>query len=80
MSELRQKMKNEMTLRGLSLGTQDNYLRSVIKVQDYFKRNPAKLSIDEIKSFLLNLANQPIAASTYYHFHLILTGLRLHFV
>lgn len=65
MSELRQKMKNEMTLRGLSLGTQDNYLRSVIKVQNYFKRNPAKLSIEEIKSFLLNLANQPIAASTY---------------
>lgn len=70
MSELRQKMKNEMTLRGLSLGTQENYLRSVIKLQEYFHRNPAKLSEEEIKTFLLTLANKPIAASTYnIHIH-----------
>lgn len=70
MSNLRQKMKNEMILRGFSLGTQENYLRSVIKLHDHFNRNPAKLTIEEIKSFLLALSNQPIAASTYnIHIH-----------
>lgn len=65
MPTLREKMKQEMTLRGFSLGTQESYLRAVIKLKDYFNRNPAKLTTEEIKSFLLNLASQPIAASTY---------------
>lgn len=65
MPTLREKMKQEMTLRGFSLGTQENYLRAVIKLHDHFKRNPAKLSTEEIKDFLFTLANQPIAASTY---------------
>lgn len=65
MPTLREKMKQEMTLRGFSLGTQENYLRAVTKLNDYFNCNPAKLSTEEIKSFLFNLANQPIAASTY---------------
>jgi hypothetical protein len=30
MPTLREKMKQEMTLRGFSLGTQENYLRAVI--------------------------------------------------
>jgi integrase/recombinase XerD len=65
MPTLREKMKQEMTLRGFSLGTQENYLRAVIKLHDHFKKNPAKLSTEEIKDFLLTLANEPIAASTY---------------
>jgi site-specific recombinase XerD len=65
MSTLREKMKQEMTLRGFALGTQENYLRAVIKLYDHFKRNPAKLSTEEVKDFLFTLANQPIAASTY---------------
>lgn len=65
MPTLREKMKKEMTLRGFSLGTQENYLRSVIKLHDHFKRNPAKLSTEEVKDFLFILANQPIASSTY---------------
>jgi integrase/recombinase XerD len=65
MPTLREKMKQEMILRGFSLGTQENYLRAVIKLHAYFNRNPAKLSTEEIKSFLLTLASQPIAASTY---------------
>ena len=65
MPTLREKMKQEMTLRGFALGTQENYLRAVIKLYEHFKRNPAKLSTEEVKDFLLTLANQPIAASTY---------------
>ena len=73
MPTLREKMKNEMTLRGFSLGTQDNYLRSVVKLHDHFNRNPAKLSDKEIKTFLLTPANQILAASTY---NIIIHGLK----
>ena len=66
MTSLREKMKLEMTLRGFSIGTQDHYLRAIIKLHDYYNRSPAKLSEDEIKSFLLFvILNQPCAASTY---------------
>lgn len=66
MTTLREKMKQEMILRGFSIGTQKNYLRSVIKLHDYYNRSPAKLSEDEIKSFLLFvISNEPCAASTY---------------
>lgn len=66
MTTLRDKMKQEMTLRGYSLGTQDAYLRSVVKLHEHFNRNPSVLTDEEIKSFLLfTLSNKQIAASTY---------------
>ena len=66
MTTLREKMKQEMTLRGYSLGTQALYLRLVVKLHDHFNRNPANLTEGEIKAFLLfTLSNKPIAASTY---------------
>lgn len=66
MTSLREKMKQEMVLRGLSLGTQDSYLRSITKLNAHYNRSPAKLSDDEIKSYLLFvISNQPCAASTY---------------
>ena len=65
MPTLRDKMKQEMILRGFSLGTQDNYLRAVIKLNDYFNRNPAKLTTEEIKSFFVQFSQ-----STYRCKHL----------
>lgn len=66
MTTLREKMKQEMISRGLSHGTQEQYLRSVTKLHDHYKRSPAKLSEQEIKSFLLFvISNQPCADSTY---------------
>lgn len=73
MPTLREKMKNEMTLRGFSLGTQDSYLRSVVKLHNHFNCNPAKLNDKEIKTFLLTPANQILAASTY---NIIIHGLK----
>jgi integrase/recombinase XerD len=73
MTTLREKMKQEMILRGFSKGTQENYLRAVIKLHDHFNRNPAKLSAEEIRSFLLTLASQPMAASSY---NIIIHGLK----
>lgn len=73
MPTLREKMKQEMTLRGFSQATQSSYLRGVIKLYEHYKRNPAQLSEAEVKLFLLTDANQRMAASSY---NIIVYGLK----
>ena len=58
MTTLREKMKDEMVLRGFSAGTQRKYLYEVIKLQKYYQRSPAKLTQDEIKAYLLYLISE----------------------
>lgn len=66
MTTLREKMKQEMTLRGFSPATQKQYMRSVIKLHEYYQRSPAQLSEQEIKSFLsFVIASNAYSASTY---------------
>jgi integrase/recombinase XerD len=66
MPTLREKMKQEMQLRSLSSGTQKKYLYEVVKLYDHYKLSPAKLSMDEIKKYLLHLLlERKLAASTY---------------
>ena len=66
MTSLREKMKQEMTLRGLCEGTQAQYLRSVIQLYNHYSRSPAKLNETEVKNYLLHLlSNASYAASTY---------------
>jgi len=66
MPTLREKMKHEMQLRGFSFGTQKKYLYEVIKLYKYYQLSPAKLSMAEIKKYLLYLiAERKLAASTY---------------
>jgi integrase/recombinase XerD len=74
MPTLREKMKREMTLRGLASSTQTKYLKAVIKLQNHFKRSPAQLSTEDIKSFLFSISSHsPISASTY---NIIIHGLK----
>ena len=66
MTTLREKMKEEMTLRGLSINTQKKYLYEIIKLHRYYQLSPAKLNQEEIKSYLLYLiSKRKLAASTY---------------
>jgi integrase/recombinase XerD len=66
MTTLREKMKEAMILRGFSEGTQRKYLYEVIKLYKYYQQSPAKLSQEEIKSYLLYLISErKLAASTY---------------
>jgi integrase/recombinase XerD len=66
MTTLREKMKHEMQLRGISIGTQKKYLYEVIRLYKYYQLSPAKLSMDEVKKYLLHLiAERKLAASTY---------------
>ena len=77
MTDLRTKMKQEMTLRGFSFGTQAQYIRAVIKLHKHYNRSPAKLSLEEVKQFLLFvISNQSYAASTY---NVMLYGLKFWF-
>ena len=73
MTSLRAKMKQEMTLRGLSSATQEKYLNSIIKLNDFYQCNPAKLNENDIKAFLMSPKNQALAASTY---NIMIHGLR----
>lgn len=66
MTTLREKMKDAMLLRGFSAGTQKRYLSEVIKLDNYYKYSPAKLSQEEIKDYLKYLVTErKLAASSY---------------
>jgi hypothetical protein len=55
MSTLREKMKQEMVLIGLAESTQQRYIESLEKLQGHYNKSPAKLSVDEVKNYLLYL-------------------------
>jgi len=66
MTTLREKMKEEMKLRGFSEGTQKKYLYEIIKLKKHYQVSPAKLSQEEIKAYLLYLIyERKLSASTY---------------
>jgi integrase/recombinase XerD len=68
MTSLREEMKHEMMLRGFAQGTQTNYLRVVIRLYKYYKeRSPAKLSQQEVKSYLLHLIYELKVSASYYN-------------
>jgi integrase/recombinase XerD len=66
MMTLREKMKQEMVLVGLTEHTQDIYLKAVTKLRDYFNKSPKELTEQEIKSYLLYLKQEKkLAPNTY---------------
>jgi len=70
MSTLREKMKDEMTLIGLAPSTQKIYLKTVVRLNDYYRRSPAKLSSQEIKTYLLYLLKEKKLAPNTYNTHI----------
>lgn len=67
MMTLREKMKQEMTLVGLTESTQSIYLKAVIKLRDHFNKSPKELTEQEIKSYLLYLKQEKRLASNTYN-------------
>jgi len=55
MPTLREKMKQQMILMGLAGSTQQRYLESVTKLHNHYNKSPAKLSVEEVKNYLLHL-------------------------
>jgi integrase/recombinase XerD len=55
MTTLRQKLIDEIQLRGFSIHTQDSYVRSVTGLARFYHRSPDQIGDDEIKAYLLHL-------------------------
>lgn len=58
MSPLRQRMLEDMQLRGLSARTQEAYSRAVWQLAAYYQRSPDHLSEEELRRYFLYLTNE----------------------
>ena len=65
MTPLRQKMIEDMQLRGLAERTQQSYVAAVRKLAEYYGKSPAELNEAELREYLLYLKNEKqLAASS----------------
>ena len=58
LSPLRQRMIEDMTVRNLSAQTQASYVQYVSQLARHFHTSPEKLGVEDIRIFLLHLANE----------------------
>lgn len=58
MSPLRQRMIDEMTLRGMSPRTHESYLGAVYGLARHYKQSPDQLSIEQVRAYLLHLERE----------------------
>ncbi len=61
----RQRFTEELKLHGLSANTIDVYVRAVRQLSECFNKNPAFLSDENLRVYLLHLQRKPVAAQTY---------------
>jgi integrase/recombinase XerD len=65
MTKLRQRFIEEMVLRGFSPRTQEAYVGAVYQLAQFFNRSPDTLSDEEVREYLLHLAEgKKLAASS----------------
>ena len=58
MTPLRQRMIDEMTLRGMSPRTHESYLEAVFGLARYYKQSPEQLNIEQVREYLLHLERE----------------------
>jgi site-specific recombinase XerD len=58
MTPLRQRMVDEMTLRGMSERTKESYLGAVSGLAKYYRRSPDQVNIEEVRQYLLHLERE----------------------
>ncbi len=58
MTPLRQKMINDLTVRGLAENTRKSYLQAVTGLAKYYRRSPDQLSPQEVQHYLLYLSQE----------------------
>ena len=51
------RMLQDLQLRGMSKPTQDNYVRSVRKISEYYDKTPDQITEEEIREYFLYLKN-----------------------
>ncbi len=57
MTPLRQRMLEDMQLRGLSARTQECYVAAVRQLAEHYRRSPAQITEEELRQYFLYLAN-----------------------
>lgn len=62
MTPLRQRMIDDMQLKGLSASTQQGYLNAVRRLAEHYHRSPDQLSEEDLRQYFLYLANERKAA------------------
>jgi site-specific recombinase XerD len=77
MTALRERMTEDLILRGLSRSTQAAYLRAVTQLARYYRRSPERISEREVAAYLLHLyrekgcshstCNQAVAALRFFY-------------
>jgi len=66
MSALRQKMIEDMQLKGLAVRTQEAYVNAVLQLSRRFKKSPANIEEEELREYFLYLKNEKqVADSTF---------------
>lgn len=58
MTPLRQRMIEDMQLRGLSPHTQKAYVHAVCALAEYYNKSPDKISEEELRGYFLYLKNE----------------------
>jgi len=58
MTQLRQRMIEDMQLRGYSARTQEAYARAVRQLAEHYDRSPDKITEEELRKYFLHLANE----------------------
>lgn len=64
MKRLREKMHEDLVLRGMSTATIDSYVRCARKFAEHFGRSPCSMGIHEVRTFLLHLARRGLHPSS----------------
>jgi integrase/recombinase XerD len=63
---LRQKLIEDMQLRGLSTSTQENYVRVVRQLAGYYDKSPDRISEEELRQYFLYLSQvKKVSPSTF---------------
>ncbi len=68
MTELRQRMIQDMILAGLALTTQANYVRAVAQLASRYGVSPDRLTEEQVRRRLLDLIEVQNAARGTYHY------------
>jgi site-specific recombinase XerD len=77
MNALRQKMLEDMQLRGLALRTQEAYINAVFQLSKRLKKSPDQINEEELRDYFLYLKNEKrVAEST---FSIALCGIKFFF-
>lgn len=66
MSALRQKMIEDMQLKGLAVRTQEAYVNAVLQLSRHIKKSPDSIAEEELREYFLYLKNEKqVADSTF---------------